>query len=97
MQSNNLQDAIACLDAVADLAREMPGFVTVEDLAKTIVPMRVLLDRADALSNGSAAARDHKNAGDRKRRATKKTPGKKSRVKNPAAKSSSSSGAPTPK
>jgi len=76
-------EARACLEAVAELATEFK-LVRFDLLAPVnIVPLRVLLDHAAELLDGKEDARARKNAGDRARRANKKTPGKKPRPKNP--------------
>lgn len=97
METKNVKEATACLDGIADLVHELPVFGSSGDLKQAIIPIRVLVDRAEALVDGSSDARDRKNAGDRKRRATTKAPGKKRRTKNPPARSSSSSGPAPPK
>ncbi len=76
-------DARACLGGIASLAGGAAYGMSTELAVKELVPLRVLLDRAEALLDGKVEARGRKNAGDRKRRARKKTPGKKPRDKDP--------------
>lgn len=83
MNTKAYTDAQACFATLSEIA----GTAAMDQFNLTtnhgIIPMRVLLDHADALLNGHAEAREHKNAGDRKRRARKKSPGKKPRKKTP--------------
>lgn len=83
MNMKTQQDAEACLAAISVLANNYSSFVPTILTTIELAPIRVLLDRTEALLDGKVEARGRKNAGDRKRRARKKTPGRKPRDKNP--------------
>ena len=83
MNTKTHKDARACFASISELAANASNDLFDVTPGRVITPMRVLLDHADALLNGHAEAREHKNAGDRKRRARKKAPGKKRTAKNP--------------
>lgn len=89
MNTNAHNEARGCLIAIGTLAAEASRAITNIEILSDITPIRVLLDRSEALLNGNAEARDRKNAGDRKRRARTKAPGKKPAAKNPSARPAS--------
>ena len=83
MDTKTQRRASACLEAITELAAAKVGDLYGVHAEDSLVPLRVLLDHAEGLINGGTEARDKKNAGDRKRRAKSKAPGKKPRKKNP--------------
>lgn len=95
MSTDTQREARECIHAAGRMCTDHIAVTVLNITPDELKPVRVLLDYAEGLLDGSAAARDRKNAGDRKRRTTKKAPGKQSRTKNPPAKGSSSS-RPTP-
>lgn len=80
MDTKRETEARACLEAIGDLCTEIDRFHPTAVTEYQIVPLRVLLDRAEALVNGSDDARARKNAGDRSRRAGKKKTARKPRA-----------------
>lgn len=83
MNEKSQLEASACLEAIAELCKKVNIFTPTVLTEYEILPLRVLLDHVEALMNGKVEARARKNAGDRKRRATKKAPGRKPRVMDP--------------
>ena len=83
MDTKTREQVGACLEAVTVLADEMGKYMSSAGNRAAFVPIYALLERAEALANGKDEAREKKNAGDRKRRAKSKAPGKKPRKKNP--------------
>lgn len=83
MDTKTRDQVRACLDGVATLVEDVHKDLFGPAPGAMLIPMRALLDHAEALMNGEAGARERKNAGDRARRAKKKSPGKRVRVKNP--------------
>lgn len=89
MSTDTQREARECIHAAGRMCTDHIAVTVLNITPDELKPVRVLLDYAEGLLDGSAAARDRKNAGDRKRRTTKKAPGKKRKPKNPPAKRSS--------
>lgn len=83
MDTKTRDQASACLDGVGALLDEAHNGLFGSTPAAVLTPIRALLDRAETLMNSKDEARAKKNAGDRARRAKKKSPGKKAKRRNP--------------
>lgn len=81
MDTKAQRAASACMAAISELSAAAETNQLGPYPEDTLTPIRVLLDEAQGLVDGKGKARDKKNAGDRKRRAEKKSPGKKGRKK----------------
>lgn len=76
-------EAKSCLTAIAQLAGENDKLAWSVVEPRDLAPIRALLNRAQELLDGSAEKRERKNAGDRSRRATRKSPGRPAKKKRP--------------